>query len=263
MFNLGIEDVDGRPHEFMIIVHARTLMSIIQTALSRLSSPILSAQGDEEGENSRVWSWQSWIPQSARVIAMRQQFGWQRYVHGARLLARGVSGLHMLDFDVPLRGDERDKWRDTGIFAHHSISLWEGEKKGVPVRGILNVRENANQDAGTGDGDDDGAHWAVNLVIDEVATFDDNSFIELTTSLPPEREEEQEIVSSLPYGCVCIPIPLPLKDGFGGRYTGFMLDEQRIVGVRTVRDRGYFCLDLNTDWVGQVADGEVLDVWTI
>ncbi|VDB86094.1 unnamed protein product [Peniophora sp. CBMAI 1063] len=262
-FCLTVEDIEGMWHELMLVVPGSALVGIIQAALWRPSifprlPALVGERASGEDEKGRMVGWDKWITKEARVVPMAQAFEWQRYVHGARMLARGTAGLHLFDFDVPVKDGERDKWRDARMFARGSVSVFESGERGVLVEGILHVGRNRGRsqsrgsEAGrTGDGEndggeDDGTEWAENLVIDEVAAMNQSHqpLIDIPRPPPLQEDGEQELFSSLPYGCVCVPVPEVPKDGRGGVYTGFMLDEQRLVGVRSV------------------ADGEVLDVWT-
>lgn len=239
MFNLTIAGADGLWHELLIVVRAQTLSSILQHVISppdhSLTPQLFFTSSTTPGladEEKTLWEWTEWLPSYARVIALSQQFHWQRYVHGSRMLACGIAGLHMLDFDVPIKDGERKKWKDTGLFGKGSIAVWEEGEKGVPVSGVLNV----GGDVGGEEGDGDGTQWAQGLVIDEVDA--PNHSLNSNPPISPfdkVLEQEPELVSALPYGCVCVPVPVPPDDGRGGTYTGFMLDEQRVVGVRTVR----------------------------
>ncbi|VDB86096.1 unnamed protein product [Peniophora sp. CBMAI 1063] len=205
-FSLAIEDSQQDRHELCITVLSRTLNAILNVAQSRRASG--------EPPERLVWDWTSWLPPCARVLALPRSFGWSRHVHGARMLARNERGLMILDFDVPFKDRSDEHWSSE----HMSSPGDEGEKfryfDGEP--GVLNIR----------------------------GLLDVSAMSEVYGNVWKEGEEDGDtmdsmLMSALPYGCVCVPAPEPGV----GEYSSFMLDEERIVGVR------------------KVLDGEVLDVW--
>lgn len=139
------------------------------------------------------------------------------------MLARNGEGLMLLDFDVPVRERGDDNWAsDYTVSEERSFRYFAGEPSAMFVRGLLDVSALTEVYGIIGVGASAGGSADDGRAMDEAETLDDENNAPL-----------EDLISALRYGCVCVPEPKPSE----GEYSSFLLDEQRIVAVRSVSVR--------------------------